>query len=63
MEVVFSKEEQERALLLLTLTVAAGGKIVCRRADMMDLGRYTLTVTEDVATGDRTYEAKRHDGA
>ena len=59
MEVVLSHEERELAKTLLALTVAAGGKIVCRQAEMQDLGRYTLTITEDVATGDKTYEAKR----
>jgi hypothetical protein len=53
-----SEEHRDLALTVLGLTVAAGGKIVCRHADMMDIGRYRLTVTEDSQTGDKIYEAK-----
>lgn len=60
--VQLSDEARELALTVLALALAAGGKIVCRQADMQSFGSYTLTVTEDVATGDKTYEAKRHDG-
>ena len=53
-----SEEHRDLALTVLGLTVAAGGKIVCRHADMMNIGRYRLTVTKDVQTGDKIYEAK-----
>ena len=49
----------EHALSLLALTVAVGGRIIVRHGDMVELSRFKLLVTEDVATGDKTYEAIR----
>jgi hypothetical protein len=53
----FDWHTQELAITCLSLTVAAGGKIVVRRNEMMDLSNYRLVVTQDDMTGDRTYEA------
>jgi hypothetical protein len=57
--VELSVEERRLAMNMLALVVAAGGKIVCKSRDMMFLMDWELVVTEDVATGDKVYEATR----
>jgi hypothetical protein len=54
-----SAEARERAANILALVVAAGGRIVCRPHDMVTLTGWELIVREDIATGDKIYEAVR----
>lgn len=47
----------EHAMALLVLAFAAGGEIVVRDEDMVEIGNYKLVVTLNETTGDKTYSA------
>ena len=57
--VELTEEGQRIATTVLALVVAAGGRVVCKPFDVMALSGWKLVVTEDVASGVKTYEAIR----
>ena len=52
-------EFHDIAANILALVVAAGGKIEIERGVAMNLGGYTLTITEDLVSGAKVYVASK----
>ncbi|WBT40184.1 hypothetical protein [Hyphomicrobium sp. DMF-1] len=56
-ETAFGESDRVLVMTVLSLTVAAGGEIIVRDKDMVEIGNYRLIVTQDRFTGDKTYRA------